>query len=211
MPWIISGIIVSYIIGSIPTAYIFARILKGIDIRQFGSGNVGATNAARLLGKPIGVCILALDILKGFLPVLFLGNFLLLKTAIVSPEALRVIVGLSCIGGHNWTIFLKFKGGKGIATTLGVLMGLATTVSGLKFVLGLTVLTWAVSFALSRIISAASILAGISLPVYTFLFKQSFNQPRVMISLSIILAIFVILRHRTNIRRIFQGKEPHFK
>jgi len=204
MLWIILGIIVSYLIGSIPTAYIFGRVLKGIDIRKFGSGNVGATNALRVLGKGPGIAVLVLDILKGFLPVIFLGNFLRSRIAFIPDETLRLILGLSCICGHNWTIFLGFKGGKGIATTFGVLLGLSLKITGLKLILGLVVLTWLVIFIIVRIVSVASVLAGIALPIYIILFKQ----PKVLIFASILLCIFIILRHKTNLKRVFQGKEP---
>jgi len=207
MLWIILGIIVSYLIGSIPTAYIFGRVLKGIDIRKFGSGNVGATNALRVLGKGPGIAVLVLDILKGFLPVIFLGNFLRSRIAFIPDETLRLILGLSCICGHNWTIFLGFKGGKGIATTFGVLLGLSLKITGLKLILGLVILTWLVIFIIVRIVSVASVLAGIALPIYIILFKQ----PKVLIFASILLCIFIILRHKTNLKRVFQGKEPRFK
>jgi glycerol-3-phosphate acyltransferase PlsY len=205
MPWIILGIIISYFIGSIPTAFIFGRISKGIDIRQYGSGNVGATNALRVLGKGPGIMVLILDILKGLVAVLFLGNFVLAKAKMVGipDEILRTLLGLSCISGHNWTIFLRFKGGKGVATTLGVLLGLAVKISGLKIVLGLVVLTWIFMFLIIRIVSLASVICGISLPIYMVLFKQS----NFLIFFGMLLAMFIVLRHRSNIKRVLQGKE----
>lgn len=112
MLWIIITICASYLLGSIPTAYIFGRLLKGIDIRDFGSGNVGATNALRVLGKPVGITVLIIDILKGVLAVALLGNLLSAKVSFLPPEILRVMSGLCAIAGHNWTIFLNFKGGK---------------------------------------------------------------------------------------------------
>lgn len=203
MPWIILGIISSYLIGSIPTAYIFGRVLKGIDIRKHGSGNVGATNALRVLGKGPGILVLVLDILKGFIAVTFLGNSLGLKAPFLTDEALRIILGVSCICGHNWTLFLNFKGGKGIATTLGVLIALAVRSSGLQVILGLVVATWLVVFLVSRMVSAASVLAGLALPIYAVVFKQS----RLLIITSIVLAIFIVLRHQANLIRIFRGQE----
>lgn len=203
MRWIIPGILVSYIIGSIPTAYIFGRVSRGIDIRKFGSGNVGATNALRVLGKGLGIIVLVLDILKGFLPVILLGRLVVVKVAYISEEILLVILGLSCICGHNWTIFLKFRGGKGIATSFGVLLALALKIGGLEIILLLCIFTWIVVFFVTRIISLASILTGISLPIYMTLFRQS----SVLILTSIILSIFIILRHKSNLKRILQGKE----
>ena len=207
MPWIIPGILISYLIGSIPTAYIFGRLLKGIDIRKFGSGNVGATNALRVLGKPAGITVLVLDILKGFLAVFFLGNIIAARITGISDITTRILLGFCCICGHNWTIFLKFKGGKGMATTLGVLLGLAAKTAGIKFVFALVILTWLAVFIITRIVSLASILSGIVLPAYMFLFKQ----PRILIYSSILFAIFIILRHKSNLKRLFQGKEPRLK
>jgi glycerol-3-phosphate acyltransferase PlsY len=196
-------ITISYLLGSIPTAYIFARLIKGVDIREFGSGNVGATNALRLLGKGWGITILFLDILKGFLPVVLLGDIFTKQTDLTQAQNIFIIIGLACIAGHNWTIFLKFKGGKGVATTLGVLLGLALKIPGLNIVLGLTVLIWFVSFFIVRIISFSSVLAAISFPILTVLFRQS----PVLISLGVLLSVFIILRHRSNIKRLLEGKE----
>jgi glycerol-3-phosphate acyltransferase PlsY len=201
---LILGIVISYLIGSIPTAYILGRLLKGIDIRNFGSRNVGATNALRVLGKGPGIAVLVLDMLKGFISVVFLGNIIAAKITFIAQDTLLVILGISCICGHNWTIFLRFKGGKGIATTFGVLAGLAIKIRGLELIFALVVITWLAIFLIARIVSLASILSGIALAVYMMLF----NQPLVLKTASIILCAFIILRHRSNLKRIFQGKEP---
>lgn len=193
MLWIIIGILTSYLIGSIPTAYIFGRALKGIDIRSFGSRNVGATNALRVLGKGAGITVLVLDTLKGLIVVVFLSN-----------ELLSIVFGIACIIGHIWTIFLKFKGGKGMATALGVLLGLAFKIAGLKIVLGLAILTWLIIFILTRIVSLASILSAAVLPLLMVIFKQS----PVLIFVSFLLSALVIYRHKHNLQRIIQGKEP---
>ena len=204
MLWIITGITTSYLIGSIPTAYIFCRLLKGEDIRKVGSGNVGATNALRVLGKGWGITVLILDILKGAIPVIIIGDILAAKIFFLTDEQIRVIIGFCCIAGHNWTIFLNFKGGKGVATTIGVLMGLAFTVSGLNVVLGLLLLTWILVFLISRIVSLASIIAFAALPIYAIIFRQS----KFLITASAILAILAIIRHKANLKRLLQGKEP---
>ncbi|MDD5669043.1 MAG: glycerol-3-phosphate 1-O-acyltransferase PlsY [Candidatus Omnitrophica bacterium] len=198
------GIIISYCIGAIPTAYLFGKVLKGIDIRQFGSGNVGATNALRVLGKGPGVIVLCIDILKGFIVAVNIADFFSSRITIVpNTEVLRIILGLVSICGHNWTVFLNFKGGKGIATTLGVLLGLALRIQGLNSVLGLVILIWLIVFLLTRIISIASICAGLSLPVLLIFFKQS----PILIVTGFILCAFVVIRHKTNIDRLRQGKE----
>ena len=202
MLWIIPGIIISYLVGSVPTAYIFSRLIKGADIRKFGSGNVGATNALRLLGSGWGVTVLILDIVKGILPVVIFPG-LLNSGSLVNPDIFCIIIGISCICGHNWTIFLKFKGGKGVATTLGVLIGLSAQISGLKIILALVVLTWLIIFIFSRIISLASIIAAASFPLLALLFRQS--HP--VIFSGLLLAVFIILRHKPNIKRLLEGKE----
>ncbi|MGA2774669.1 MAG: glycerol-3-phosphate 1-O-acyltransferase PlsY [Candidatus Omnitrophota bacterium] len=205
MLWIITGIIVSYLIGSIPTAYIFGRLLKGIDIRKYGSGNVGATNALRILGRAVGITVLILDIFKGFFTVVFIGNLISGKgIPFISEETLRLILGISCICGHNWTIFLNFHGGKGIATSLGVLIGLAFKIGALKIVLGLLILIWLVVFFLLGIVSIASVFTAIALPVFVILFAQT----PVLIFASLLLCIFVIVRHKSNLKRFFKGEEP---
>jgi glycerol-3-phosphate acyltransferase PlsY len=204
MPWIILGITVSYFIGSVPTAYIFGRLLKGIDIRKFGSGNVGATNAFRVLGRGPGISVLILDIFKGFFAIAFLSNFIASRAAGISKEWLGIILGLSCIAGHNWTIFLKFKGGKGVATTFGVLFGLAASSAGLRPILILAILTWAFTFVIMRRVSLASILTALALPVYMIIFKQS----RLLIFSGSVLCILIILRHKSNLKRLLQNKEP---
>lgn len=204
MLWTVIALLVSYLLGSIPTAFLFARLLKGIDIRKVGSGNVGATNALRALGFGPGITVLALDILKGFFTVVFLGDYFADKPVFLQVQNLRIFMGLCCICGHNWTIFLRFKGGKGIATSFGVLLGLALKIHGLNIIIGILILIWLAVFFASRIISLASIIASIALPVSCVFFRL----PAPIISVSLILCVFVIIRHKANLQRIFQGKEP---
>lgn len=204
MLWILLGIISSYLAGSIPTAYIFGRALKGVDIRKFGSGNVGATNALRLLGRRAGAAVLILDIFKGVLAVFVLGNLFGPGNRLISDELFRIIMGVACICGHNWTVFLRFKGGKGVATTFGVLIGLSMKISGFGVVLGLLILTWLITFSISRIVSVSSVVSAVSLPVYAIIFRQS----AVVVFLAFLLFFFIILRHKSNLKRLFQGKEP---
>jgi len=204
MLWIAVAIIISYLIGSIPTAYVFGRA-RGIDIRQHGSGNVGATNALRVLGKKTGIIVLGIDILKGLVPVIFLGNILSVKTLpLMNDEQLRILIALMCIVGHNWTVFLNFKGGKGMATSLGVLIGLATKVSGLGAALGIAMGAWLVIFFAIRIVSLASIISALILPLAAFFIKLS----PLLIGTSIVLCAFIIIRHKANIARLVKGKEP---
>ncbi len=204
MLWIIAALIISYLLGSIPTAYIFGRVLKGIDLRKVGSGNIGATNALRALGRGPGITVLLLDILKGFIVVVFLGDYFGNKPIFWQVQNLRIIMGLCCICGHNWTIFLGFKGGKGIATSFGVLLGLALKLPGLGVIIGILTLVWLSVFIVWRMVSLASIVAAIALPISALVFKL----PGLLTVVSIILCIFVVIRHKANLLRITQGREP---
>ncbi len=204
---IIPGILISYLIGSIPTAYLFAKALKGVDIRTQGSGNVGATNASRVLGKKLGLLVLLLDIAKGAIAVVLVGNaFAPAATQAFNEAALSTLLGFSCIIGHSWTIFLGFKGGKGVATTLGVLSGLAAQVAELRVVLAAVLLAWLLIFILYKVVSIASIAAAVTLPASIACFTD--NKPLLVIG--VLIACVVILRHSSNIKRLTQGKEPRF-
>ncbi|HNW39427.1 MAG TPA: glycerol-3-phosphate 1-O-acyltransferase PlsY [Candidatus Omnitrophota bacterium] len=203
MVLIFIALIISYLIGSIPTAYLFGKALKGVDIRKVGSGNVGATNALRVLGRKAGITVLLLDIIKGFVTVVVLGSYFADKVTLLSNQNLCILMGLFCICGHNWTIFLQFKGGKGIATTFGVLIGLSLKVAGLNFVIGILILVWFIVFFAFRMVSLASICSAIAFPAASFFLKQS----PMFVYLSLLLSIFVVFRHKSNLVRIFQGKE----
>ncbi len=196
---LILAIIVSYIIGSIPTAYIFGKLLKGLDIRQHGSGNVGATNVFRVLGKGPGICVLVLDILKGVLAVAFVGD-LFGTTAVFH----RILLAVGVVCGHNWTVFLQFKGGKGIATSLGVLIALAIKIAAIRIVLVVTLIIWLVCFLSTAFVSLSSIVAATLLPIVMVLTGQNFS----LIMLGIVFCLFVVYRHRPNIQRLLSGKEP---
>lgn len=192
------SIILTYLIGAIPTAYIFGRLLKKIDIREHGSGNVGATNAFRVLGKGPGTVVLLIDILKGIIPTTILANIFGLNNPLM-----LVIIGLVAVAAHNWTVFLSFKGGKGIATTLGVLIGLTIQIPGLRGVLLTVLLTWLGVFLVFGYVSLASLVAAVVFPIC----MVSVNAPFVLIAMSIVLCIFIVFRHRSNITRLLQGKE----
>jgi glycerol-3-phosphate acyltransferase PlsY len=191
-------IVLSYLIGSIPTAYIFGRLMKGLDIRQHGSGNVGATNAFRVLGKGPGTAVLILDIIKGVVAVVFVAGYLF-------PDVTgRIAAAVAAVCGHNWTCFLNFKGGKGIATTLGVLIGLTVAVPDARPAVGLCVLSWALCFAVTGIVSLSSLVAAVFLPVLMLVF----NVPTGIVLLTVVFCIFVVFRHRPNIHRLLTGQEP---
>ena len=196
---IIPGLILSYLIGSFPTAYVLGRMVKGIDIRRHGSGNVGATNAFRALGKGPGLAVLLIDIAKGALAVIIFGPLLSLESIVEC-----VLLGIAVVCGHNWTIFLRFKGGKGIATSLGVLIGLASKFPALRLVLSLTFLVWVLVFAVSRRVSLASLAAALSLPCLMTLTGQVIE----MIILGWIFCVFIFVRHWPNIQRLARNEEP---
>jgi glycerol-3-phosphate acyltransferase PlsY len=193
------GIVLGYLIGSIPTAYIFGKMSKGIDIREHGSGNVGATNVFRVLGKGPGIIVLLLDILKGIIAVTFIPDLFGLTETFY-----RVILALAVVCGHNWTIFLKFKGGKGIATSFGVLIGLTLKIAMIRPVLVWTFLIWLACFLITRIVSVSSIVSATCLPIIMVLTAQEFT----VTCLGAIFCIFVVLRHKANIKRLFAGQEP---
>lgn len=196
---IIFAIILAYLVGSIPTAYIFGKMLKGIDIREHGSGNIGATNVFRVLGKGPGIVVLLLDILKGVVAVALIPDVLGFSEVLH-----RVALALVVVCGHNWTVFLKFKGGKGIATTFGVLIGLTIKIAIIRPVLVWTVLIWLACFLITRIISISSILAATCLPIIMVLTSQEIT----IVCLGVTFCVFVVFRHKSNIKRLFAGQEP---
>jgi len=191
------AIIFSYLLGSIPTAYIAGRMVQGIDIRQHGSGNVGATNTFRVLGKGYGIIVLLIDILKGLLAVVMVGDIFQV------PIYMRIVLGLFAVIGHNWTLFLQFKGGKGIATTLGVLIGLSIKVPSIGMVLLACIVTWGLVFLVTGYVSLASIIAAVLLPVALL----ATNHAMPWILLGVIFCLLVVIRHKPNIKRLLEGKE----
>ncbi|MDP8201696.1 MAG: glycerol-3-phosphate 1-O-acyltransferase PlsY [Candidatus Tenebribacter burtonii] len=194
---IIITLIATYILGSIPTSYIMGKLIKGIDIRDFGSGNVGATNALRILGTKIGVFTLIIDIGKGFLAV----NI----ARIIIPEPTDLIIittGLFAIIGHIFTIFLKFKGGKGVATSAGVFIALVPVP------ITIALLVFIITVWLSKFVSLGSILAALTLFISELVIniRNSFTQIEILV-FTFIVALFIIIRHKANIQRLINGNE----
>jgi glycerol-3-phosphate acyltransferase PlsY len=190
--------VLAYLIGSIPVAYIFGRVLKNLDIREHGSGNMGATNAFRVLGRGPGVAVLILDIIKGIIPVTLLANIFGLQDALS-----LVIIAVAAVAGHNWTVFLGFKGGKGMATTLGVLIGLAIQFQVLRIILLLVTVTWLALFLLFGFVSLASLVAAVLFPIL----MVAFLEPLPLVIMSIVLCVFIVFRHSSNIKRLARGQE----
>jgi len=192
-----------YLIGSIPTGFLMGKI-QGIDIRTLGSGNIGATNVFRFLGKPAGIFVLLVDALKGFLSCTVLVRVVesLSSTpqGAVDNELLSIVAGLAAVLGHNFTCWLKFKGGKGVATSAGFLLALIPK----AFLI--TIGTWLLVLALGRYVSLASILAALVLPLAAWLTQ---GTPRMMM-ITGVLSLLTLLRHRANMQRLLNGTEHRF-
>ena len=161
------ALIFSYLIGSIPFSFILAKVLKNVDLRKVGSGNIGATNLARALGYKIGALGLLLDISKGTVPVVLLADLTSSKFN-VSQDSIRLMLGLASICGHNWPIFLKFKGGKGIATSFGVLIGLALKSFVVAKIILILALAWVLTLVISGYVSLSSIIFFLIIPLTDF-------------------------------------------
>lgn len=197
------GCLTGYLTGAIPFGYLVYRWTTGTDIRTVGSGNIGATNVGRLLGFRYFLLVFALDVLKGFVPVL--GVPLALKTLGLSPPAdLPLVVAMAAILGHNFPVYLGFKGGKGVATSLGTLLAL-DPISCAAAAVGFFAV-----FFLTRYVSLSSIAGAMGFVAGHFLrIKDPWNRSNIALSiLSIVIAVLIIVRHHKNIGRIFQGTEP---
>lgn len=200
---LVLAMVISYLLGSIPTGYILTKALKGVDIRRFGSGNFGATNVFRVVSPLAGVVVLVLDMLKGVICVTFLGDFALANLSHLDPILIRLVLGVASVCGHNWTVFLKFKGGKGVATSAGALLGLSFKIPQLGLIAGLCLGVWLLIVFATGWVSLGSILAGISLPFFMLIFHQPFE----LLVFSVALCLFVVYRHKSNIGRLLRGEE----
>ena len=198
--------LVSYLLGSIPAGYIAGRI-AGIDIRHAGSGNIGATNVTRVLGKRYGYPVFIVDFLKGLMAVTM--SILIEKRAqplSVPTELIGIIAAISCVIGHSFPVWLSFKGGKGVATSMGALFGL------MPFVALIAVAVWVITFEMTRYVSVASMTAALAVPISILILmplKQTSGTALLYFSIS--LAALVIFRHRSNLSRLVRGTEPRFK
>ena len=193
-------VLIAYLIGSIPTGYLVAKQVRGIDIREHGSKNVGATNVFRVVGKGWGITVLIADIFKGWF-----------VTAIIAPTAgaypglslsiKQFLFGAAAIAGHTWNPWLKLKGGKGVATSCGALLGI------FPFATILALLIWAVVFIIWRYVSLASIIAAAVFPILLLIFYREISSFGLIFLISIILAGLLIFNHRSNIERLRRGQE----
>jgi glycerol-3-phosphate acyltransferase PlsY len=204
-------VVLSYLVGSIPISIIVAKAIKGIDIRNYGSGNAGGTNVVRVLGWGPGVFVILFDALKGFLAAvvlsrLFYGHFPLDNgTPFSDFTVVQIIAGISAILGHTWTVFAGFKGGKGIATAAGMLIGIA------PIEVAITAGVFAVVVASSRYVSLGSVSAAVAFPLAMFVRANVFDVAtryyHSMIFFSIAISGFLIYNHRANIGRLLRGQE----
>jgi len=185
-------VIFSYLLGSVPSGLIIGK-LSGLDVRKAGSGNIGATNVARLLGKTGGLLTLVGDTAKGFIPVLVVQQM-------GFSYSVTALVGVAAFLGHLYPIFLKFKGGKGVATSFGVLLGLAPLATMI-----LLVVFAAVAFT-TRIVSLSSMVTAVAAPLVLWLF---YYFPSYVI-VTAFMALMIVFRHYANIQRLLNGTEPRF-
>lgn len=192
------GVLIAYLAGSIPSAYLAGRA-KGVDLRKVGSGNLGATNVARVLGARTGVAVFAADLLKGFLPVFLLPRF----AETLRPELWALLYGVAAILGHVKPIFLMGKGGgKGVATASGVFLALALVP------MLVAQIVWAAVFYATRYVSLASLAGAAVLPLAILAMTRDPRSPIFLAALAI--ATFVFWTHRANIARLRSGQEPRF-
>jgi glycerol-3-phosphate acyltransferase PlsY len=195
-----------FILGSIPTAVVIARLYGGMDIRQHGSGNPGATNAIRQLGWAPGLLVLAIDVAKGALAVLLVTEASLDPFGL-GDESARCIAGTAAVAGHIWSLFARLRGGKGVATAFGALLAIQPIAASVCALLFATVVS------LTRIVSLASMIAIGSLPVILLLlsrFAERSLSPT-MLLFAILLTALVVFAHRTNIAKLVAGTEPRFR
>lgn len=189
--WSTIAIVLSYLIGSISFSVVFAKLLKGIDIRQYGSGNAGATNTLRVLGKGPAIMVLVLDILKGIVAIAlgyWLGN---------GSEWVPAVCGLAAIVGHNWPIYFRFRGGKGIATTIGVMATLSFLPAIYAGIIAI------LSIVFTKYVSLGSLIFVFLTPIFLLLLKPI----NAVFWTSLIICMFAFWRHRSNIVKLVQGKE----
>ena len=194
---LLAALALSYLVGSIPTAYLVVKWLKRVDVRTIGSGNVGATNVTRAAGLWAGAGVFIVDLAKGLIAVTVIAPWLLHDP---TPAA-RLACGLLAVVGHSFPVFLKLHGGKGVATTIWVLLGAAPLIAGA------CLFVWLAAFAICRYVSVGSLAAAVTLPVAQLIM----HRPLAEIWLGVALAALIILRHRANLARLAQGREHRIR
>jgi glycerol-3-phosphate acyltransferase PlsY len=195
-------IIFAYLLGAVPFSYILGKLLRGVDLRQRGSGNLGFSNAFRVLGPQIGIPVLILDVAKGFIPAHFFPQILHAESlSIISPANFALLCGIAAIVGHVFPVYLLFKGGKGVATSIGVYIALAPKALLLTAVIALPVM-----FA-THFVALGSLIGAVLLPVFI---ASLYPGALPLIIFTALLSLLVIYVHRSNIRRILKGEEHRF-
>lgn len=184
--------ILAYLVGSIPNALWIGKMFKNIDVREFGSGNVGATNATRVLGWKLGVMVLIFDAFKGMI-------FIIIARILGLEDIYVVLIGLAAILGHSYSIYLKFKGGKAVATSLGVMLVLIPKVVMILIIVFLLIVI------ISGYVSLASISVAGLLPILSYIMYNN-----IIALLSLVVGMLVIWRHKSNIKNLLEGKEDKF-
>jgi glycerol-3-phosphate acyltransferase PlsY len=202
MLFLVAAAIGSYLVGAIPFSYLIPKIFFGIDIRQHGSGNVGATNVVRVVGKPVGITCFVLDVLKGIVPVVAL------RAMPGLPDWAPLVGAAGAVVGHAKSVFLRFGGGKAVATGVGTILALSPFAGVVCLVI------WLVAFLPTRVVSIASITAALALPGAMIGLPNPIvaggRSPEVYVYYAMAAGFYVIVRHRENIRRIFAGTEHRF-
>jgi acyl phosphate:glycerol-3-phosphate acyltransferase len=192
---------VSYIAGSIPTSIIISKFLKGIDIRQFGSGNAGGTNVFRVLGWKAGVFVMLVDVFKGFAATYWISQ-LRVDPLIISPDLLRIFAGCSAVIGHIWTVFAGFRGGKGVGTAAGMLIALFPAALWICLAIFIAV------FVGTHYVSVSSMIAAVSLPIVLSIFRLLGKEVSLPLYIfSFFAALLIVFTHRSNIKRLLAGSE----
>ncbi len=195
-------LIIAYLLGSVPFGFLLGKIFKGVDLREHGSGNVGATNALRVLGWKMGVIAMILDMMKGVTAIM------IARSILPEQDLLLISTGLVVILGHIFTIYLRFKGGKGVATSAGVFAALLP----IPFLFAL--LSFIITTTLSRFVSLGSIVAALVLVITQtiFTFRNGVQSPWYLV-LALVVTLFIIVKHRANIKRLLSGTENriHFR
>lgn len=198
----LSVLAISYLLGAVPFGFLIARA-RGVDIRTVGSGNIGATNVFRSVGKGWGILTFSCDLLKGFVAAFLIPRMVTPCGGPSMGTVLPVLCGVAAVAGHNWPIYLHFKGGKGVATSAGVVLGLAPAAVGV----GLA--AWIAVFLVTRYVSVASMLAAASAAVAAWLIEG--GQGKLIPAAMTVLAVLTVIRHKGNIQRLARGTESRFE
>ena len=201
-PFLIAGGLLAYLIGSIPTAVWFGKMVHGVDVREHGSGNPGATNTFRVLGKRAGTIVMLVDICKGLLATFI--AVILLRIGILPEEKIiiaKLVYGMVAVFGHIFPVFLRFRGGKGVATLLGMMIGIQPWVALISALIFVTILLT------TKYVSLSSMVGALSFPLMLVFIPRFQSGEPILVAFGFFLALVVIWSHHKNIKRLLQGEE----